>query len=262
MELINGQVNPGALVILRTHEDAFTCDQYGQLAEVDVRNWGAMKLVFYRKPDDNTGGDKKMTEKKMVIGILGGIASGKTTVARCFEPLGCAVIEADKLAHEILQEPDTKEQIISLFGDGVIDADGRVNRKSLAKVAFSDYHALKRLDELVQPKVMVQVGALIDHYQQDGAVKAIVLDAPLLAEVDRLDCCDVLVFVEASEQIRLERLKKSGKFDENELKKRENFQISLDKKRKIAHYVVRNNSDLSDVAEQVAQLFSTLTSNK
>ena len=203
-----------------------------------------------------------MTKKKMVIGILGGIASGKSTVAHCFERLGCAVVDADELAHGIQQETDTKEKIIHLFGGDVVDAEGRVDRKLLAGIAFRDSASLERLNALIHPKVIARMEGLIEMYQRDEAVKAIVLDVPLLIEVGRLDCCDVLVFVETDDKIRSQRLRKSGKFDENELKKRENFQISLDKKREIAHYTVRNNSDLADVAEQVAQLFSIITGNR
>lgn len=203
-----------------------------------------------------------MNKKKKVIGILGAIASGKSTVAKHFAALGCAVIDADVLAHKVLQEPEVKEKIKSIFGSGVFDKNGDIIRKSLAGVVFSDEIMLNRLNALIHPRVMAQIERLIDLYRKDKAVKAIVLDVPLLAEVGRLELCDVLVFVEANEQNRLDRFKKSGKFDENELKKREKFQISLDKKQKLAHYTICNNSDDSDVAEQVAQLFSTITDNR
>jgi len=208
------------------------------------------------------GACKNMAKKKIVIGILGGIGSGKSTVARCFESLGCAVIEADALAHDVLLEQDTKEDIVRLFGEQVLDAEGQVDRTSLAAVVFEDSTALERLNALLHPKVLALMDDLIGVYQRAAAVKAIVLDVPLLAEVGRLECCDVLVFVDTDDKNRLQRLKKSGRFDENELKKREKFQISLDKKRQIAHYTICNNSDLSDVAGQVAQLFSILTGGR
>ena len=109
---------------------------------------------------------------------------------------------------------------------------------------------------------MAEIERQIAAYQHDPTVSAIVLDVPLLAEAGGLDLCDVLVFVDADRPVRLERLKKSGKFDENELKKREKFQISLDKKKQLAHYSVSNNSGDSDLAGQVAQLFSTIIGSK
>lgn len=202
-----------------------------------------------------------MPEPQKIIGIIGGIASGKSTVAGCFAQLGCAVIEADKLAHVALHEEDIKEQVIRLFGNGILDAKGQIDRKSLSRIVFKDKAALGKLNALIHPRVMAEVKRLMGVYRQNSQVKAVVLDVPLLAEAGGLAMCDAVIFVEADEKIRLDRLRKSGKFDENELKKRENFQISLDKKKRLAHYIVSNNSDASDVAGQVAQLFSSITSN-
>ena len=203
-----------------------------------------------------------MGERKRVIGLLGGIAAGKSAAAACFARLGCAVIEADRTAHGVMEEAEVKEAIVREFGAGVLDASGRVSRKAMSRIVFEDGSALARLNGLIHPRVMAEVERLIGVYQAAEGVKAIVLDVPLLAEVGRLDLCDVLVFVEADEAIRVERLRKSGKFDADELKKRENFQISLDKKKRLAHYIVCNNSDNSDMAEQVAHLFSSITGNR
>ncbi|NLA42197.1 MAG: dephospho-CoA kinase [Smithella sp.] len=202
-----------------------------------------------------------MLKQKKIIGVLGGIGAGKSTVAGCFAPLGCAVVEADGIAHGLLEEADVKESIVRLFGGGILDKSGRVDRAALGRKVFSDAAALEKLNALIHPRVMAEVERQIGIYQADGAVQAIVLDVPLLAEVGRTDLCDVLVFVEADEAIRRQRAKENGKFDENELKKRENFQISLDTKREIADYIIYNNSDNSDVAEQVAQLFSSIMSH-
>lgn len=203
-----------------------------------------------------------MAAKKPVIGLLGAIASGKSTVAKHFGRLGCAVIEADRLAHNMLEKKDLKDCISSYFGAAVLTPSGQIDRRSLGRVVFSDPAALKWLEALIHPPVMAEVERLIDAYQADKRVQAIVLDMPLLAEAGRLDLCDVIVFVEADLAVRRERLRKSGKFDENELKKRENFQISLDKKKNLAHYILCNNSDESDMAGQVAQLFSIITGSR
>ena len=203
-----------------------------------------------------------MQNTKKVIGILGAIGSGKSTVARYFARLGCAVIDADRIAHEVLEEEEVKENVIRLFGKAVIDTSGRVNRAALGKLVFEDRTALDQLNSLIHPRVMAEVERRIAEYKDAKGVKAVVLDVPLLAEAGGADLCNVLIFVDADEAVRRERIKKSGKFDVNELKKRENFQISLDIKRKIADYSIRNNSENSDVAEQVAQLFSIITGNR
>ena len=158
-----------------------------------------------------------MCERKKVIGLLGGIAAGKSTAAGCFARLGCAVIDADGVAHGVLDETEVKEAVVRLFGAGVVDAAGRVDRAALGRIVFADGAALARLNGLIHPRVMVEVERLIGVYQAAEEVEAIVLDVPLLAEAGRLDLCDVLVFVEADEAIRRERLRKSGKFDADEI---------------------------------------------
>lgn len=200
--------------------------------------------------------------KLPVIGILGGIGSGKSFISRLFADLGCAVIDADHLAHEVLMLPEVRDQVKQIFGAGVLNDDGTVNRRQLAEKVFQDSYLLNILNDLVHPRVIEKAEALIRFYQENQSCKAIVLDIPLLVEVGWENRCDFLVFVECSVENRLRRLATGRDIDENQLKKRENFQISLDKKAKIAHYRINNNSDESEVAEQVAQVFSSITSCK
>jgi dephospho-CoA kinase len=196
---------------------------------------------------------------KPVIGILGGIGSGKSTVARTFGALGCAVIDADALAHGVLDEPAVVAAVRERFGSGVLNDAGRVDRSRLAERVFDQPEHTAFLNGLIHPRVLRTCEELIDRYQADPAAAAIVLDMPLLLEVGWENRCDILVFVDCDWGKRLERTLKKGKLDEIQLKKREKFQISLDKKKQIAHYRVYNNSDESDSTEQVAQLFSSIT---
>lgn len=200
--------------------------------------------------------------KKPAIGILGGIGSGKSTVAQAFGALGCAVIDADALAHGVLDEPAVVAAVRERFGRDVLNALGRVDRSRLAERVFAQTEHTAFLNGLIHPRVLRVCEELIDRYQIDPAAAAIVLDMPLLLEVGWEKKCDILVFVDCDWEKRLERTLKKGKLDENQLKKREKFQISLDKKKQIAHYRVYNNSDESDSTEQVAQLFSSITNNK
>jgi len=122
-----------------------------------------------------------------------------------------------------------------------------------------DDQELDFLNGLVHPRVLGRTEAVIKAYQTDSEICGIVLDMPLLVEVGWEKKCDFLVFVDCSEDKRRHRIKKNAEIDVNQLKKRENFQISLDKKKQKAHYVVNNNSDKSDMAEQIAQIFSSIT---
>ncbi len=201
-------------------------------------------------------------KKKPAIGILGGVGCGKSTVADCFARLGCAVIDADGLAHEVLRDREVAGAVIERFGLNVLGAGGAVDRAALGRRVFGCPEDLAFLNGVIHPRVLARCEALMEHYQGDSGVAAIVLDMPLLVEVGWEKRCDFLVFVDCEEAKRAERVAKNGKIDVNELKKREKCQISLDKKKQIAHYSVHNNSDISDVAEQIAQLFSSITKGK
>ena len=197
-------------------------------------------------------------EKKPIIGILGGIASGKSTVAGEFAKLGCKVVDADKIAKNLLDKEDIKDKIISLFGKSVIEPAGKIDSKKLADIVFADTDKLSSLNRIIHPLVLARAEQLIEKYNRQSQVKAIVLDMPLLAEVGWDKRCDKLIFVDCERQIRLDRAKKKGFCDENQLKIRENSQISLDKKVAIADNSIDNNSCFSALARQVPDIFSCI----
>jgi dephospho-CoA kinase len=201
-------------------------------------------------------------DKKPIIGILGGISSGKSTVAKQFEALGCAVIDADRIAKDLLLADDVKKEIREAFSDGVFDSAGNVDKAKLAQAAFNNPAAVGAINNIIHPRVMQITETLIEKCQTDEKIKAIVLDVPLLMEVGWENRCDKLVFVACDEQLRFKRAAQRGHLDENLLKKREKFQISLDKKRKISHYVVNNNEDLSELNKQISEIFPALTYRK
>jgi dephospho-CoA kinase len=196
--------------------------------------------------------------KKPVIGILGGIASGKSTVAAEFAKLGCKVIDADAIVHELLESRPLKETITARFGQAILDSTGRIDHEKLAAVVFDDRDKLSSLNEIIHPFVLRRTEELVEQYGRQDQVKAIVLDMPLLVEVGWAKRCDRLIFVECKRQLRVLRAQKRG-FDENQLKIRENFQISLDSKVALADNTVVNNSGFSALVRQVADIFSDIT---
>jgi len=197
---------------------------------------------------------------KPVIGILGGIGSGKSTVAAEFAKLGCKIIDADKIAHELLDRKSVKEKIVGLFGKAVLDSSGRIEHKKLADVVFASGDKLASLNRIIHPLVLARTEGLIEKYNRQNQVKAIVLDMPLLVEVGWEKRCDKLIFVDCDQKIRAERVKKKD-FDGNQVKIRENFQISLDSKANVADNTIENNSDFSALVRQVADIFSDIMNN-
>jgi dephospho-CoA kinase len=208
--------------------------------------------------------------KKLVIGILGGMCSGKSTVAKEFGKLGCAVIDADKIAHNLLDDKTIRTKIVHLFGKEILDSEGKITRAELANTVFSDKGKpakrkagkLSSLTDVLHPRVLAQVEQLITRFNKQPEVRAIVLDMPLLMEVGWEKRCDHIIFVDCKPPIRLERAKKTGFFDADTLKIRENLQISLDKKKRIADSIVDSNSDLSGLSKQIACIFSSIMDNR
>jgi len=203
-----------------------------------------------------------MAKPKVVIGILGGICSGKSTVAGRFGQLGCGVIDADAIAHELLENSDIKKEIKEAFGGEVFDEAGRVDREKLAQKVFEDEKSVAKINGIIHPPVLAGCAELMAEFNKRSAIKAIVLDIPLLAESGWLQECNKVIFVDCEDRKRADRAAKKGHFLKNQLKKRENFQIFLDKKKKIADYIVDNNSGLSATAEQVDRIFTNIIDKK
>ena len=193
---------------------------------------------------------------KKIIGIIGGIASGKSSVAEAFASEGCAVIDADRIAHKLLNDAGIKSQIRSIFGQEVI-CDDNVDRPSLARAAFESEENLKKINSIVHPKVLEEIDKLIAKYNRDSNIRAIVLDIPLLLEVGWENRCDSLVFVECEREIRVKRAQNKG-ISEEMLKKREKFQFSLDKKINLAHYIIHNNSVWEKTNSQIIDILSSI----
>lgn len=199
-----------------------------------------------------------MNNDKKIIGILGGISSGKSTVAAQFGKLGCAVIDADDIAHGLLDNEDIKTSLTKTFGKAVLNPDGSVNTDALAKIVFDDPKKTAKLNGIIHPEVLKKCESLIAEFKDRKDLPAIVLDMPLLIEVDWQKRCDKIIFVNCDPNIRAKRAQKNAFLSKNQIKKRENLQISLDKKLKIAHYIVDNNSDISAMAEQVESIFTAI----
>ncbi len=196
--------------------------------------------------------------KKPVVGIIGGVASGKSTVAAEFGKLGCAVISADAIAHELLGEASVRDQVIRLFGREILGPSGEIDRRKLARVVFADAGKLSSLNKVIHARVLQRTEELIAQYNQCAHAKAIVLDMPLLVEVGWADRCDRLIFVRCDRRRRRERAKQTAWMDEQSVEIREKFQISLDKKAELADNTIDNNSDFLTLVRQIKDIFSDI----
>lgn len=198
-----------------------------------------------------------MKPGKPIIGLTGGIGSGKSTVAGLLRDLGAGVIDADRLCHEDLDSPEVLGQICQWWGHEVVGPDGRADRSAIRRIVGADEGQRRRLEDLVHPRVDRRRRALSEHYQMDPSVRAIVLDAPLLLEVGLDRECDCLIFVDADRAVRVDRVRKRG-WGPEDLERFERSQLPLDTKRERADYRVVNNSDIADLRRQVEEVFSRI----
>lgn len=201
-----------------------------------------------------------MRLSKPIIGLCGGIGSGKSFVASEFERLGGLLIGSDRLNHEILRRPEIVREISGWWGSDLLDEDGQLRRDRLADIVFRDKERRERLESLLYPLIATAREAMIRVGIKNSAVKAIILDSPLLLEsnLDRL--CDVVVFVETERLERLRRVKTSRGWDAQKVQQREALQMPLAKKRARADMVIANNAPADEVRLQIAQVFDQILS--
>ncbi len=180
---------------------------------------------------------------KPIVGVVGGIGSGKSTMARWIaEEFAGALFDADEVARALLEDGAIKRQIVEWWGRGVLDHDGRVNRRALATQVFADAGERAKLESLIHPLVAERREAFVAKAQRDPAVRLIVLDVPLLVEVGLHERCDLIVGVRCERSERLRRLAASRGWGDADLATREKNQAPLEQKLDLAHIVVDNTS--------------------
>lgn len=199
-----------------------------------------------------------MFSGKPIIGITGGIGSGKSYVARLFGELGCAVIDADAQVRAAYDDPEVRQTLREWWGDAVFKADGSVDRGALGRLVFSDPDQRRRLEALLHPMVHAARQQAMGILSQDPGTIAFVWDTPLLFEAGLNGQCDAVVFVDAPFAVRLDRVTRARKWDEAELLRRENLQWPLDRKREMSDYMIRNTADAGEARDQVRAVLSRI----
>lgn len=195
---------------------------------------------------------------KPIIGISGGIGSGKSFIASLFGELGCAVIDADAQVRAAYDDPAVRQTIRQWWGDGAFLPDGSINRKWIARQIFGNPSDRQRLEQLVHPLVHQARQREMEKRIGDSTVVAFVWDTPLLFEAGLNSQCDALVFVDSPQKTRLERVTRARQWDQAELLKRENLQWPLDRKREISDYVIENTAGAGEARSQVRGVLSRI----
>jgi dephospho-CoA kinase len=197
-----------------------------------------------------------------VLGLIGGIGSGKSQVAAMLAKRRALVIDADTVGHDLLAQRAVRERLLARFGSGILAADSTatIDRRALGSIVFADPAALKDLEAILHPRMRRQFERTIARVAAEGTASAIVLDAAILLEAGWNTLCDKVVFVDAPRGERLKRLTAQRGWDERVLAARERAQWPLDHKKQMADIVLRNSIDLGALEHEVDCLWESLQS--
>ena len=190
----------------------------------------------------------------LVVGVIGGIASGKSEVSKLLEAKGASVFNADAAGHRLLTRPDIRQKIIDIFGVGCLDENGVIDRKHLAKSFFSGpSDQLSQLESILHPVIRQQAVEAIEAFRKDRSMPMLILDVPLLIEAGWQSLCNKIIFVDTPLEVRLANAKRRG-WSHQELLMRESTQLPLDKKKGYATDIVQNIGSIQDLRNNLLEL--------
>ena len=193
-----------------------------------------------------------------VIGLTGGIGSGKSTVSGFLAELGAVIIDADKVGHEALK-PDTEvwREVVATFGRQILIPDGDINREKLGEIVFRNSESLSRLNQIMHPRMYDMVKAQLEGYRKQG-VGVVVLEAPLLIEANWTSLVDEVWVTVASESTVLQRVKEKFGLSEQECLARMHCQLPSDERVKHADVIINTDCDLGELKAKVKELWQGL----
>ncbi len=200
-----------------------------------------------------------MPRKFLLVGLTGGIGTGKSTVSRMFRDLGCLIIDADLLAREVV-EPGAPayEKIVAEFGRQVLDLEGRIDRRKLGLLVFVDEAKRRRLEEFTHPEIRQRQAAILAELVTEGFEGIVIVDAALLVEAGGAQNMDRLVVVYADEATQPRRLMVRDDISEEEAARRIRSQMPLAEKVKLAHWVIDNSRSRAATEREVKEVYERL----
>ena len=200
-----------------------------------------------------------MKRKFLLVGLTGGIGSGKSTVSRLFRDLGCLIIDADLLAREVVEPGEPAyDKIVAEFGKQVLDAEGQIDRKQLGAMVFGDEAKRKRLEGFTHPEIRQRQATILAELITEGFEGIAIWDAALLVEAGGAKNVDRLVVVYADEATQFKRLRLRNDISEGEARQKIRSQMPLSEKAEQAHYVVDNSGPRGETERRVREVYQAL----
>jgi dephospho-CoA kinase len=193
-----------------------------------------------------------LPSRRVILGLLGGIAAGKSSVAAAIARLGPGrVVDADALAQEVLAAVAKDGRLAATLGPAAVRKDGSPDKKAIAKRVFTEPQALRALERLTHPPVLARINEAVDEHRAGLGAPVLVLDVPLLIEVGLDRRCDELWFVDVPDEMRFARAEQRQGHSKDEVLRREAAQSPLDRKRARADRVIDNSRDPAALEAQV-----------
>ncbi len=195
----------------------------------------------------------------IIIGLTGGIGSGKSSVAAMFKDEGAYVIDFDYLARVVV-EPDTPawRDIVDYFGQGILFPDRTLNRSKLAEIVFSDVRSRKALEGFTHPRIFEKRDTLLKDIKTKDSQAIVIVDVPLLFELSLNKNFDTIILVYVSRDIQIERIIKRDDFLKEEVEKRLKAQINIEKKKLLSDYIINNEGSMNNTRDQVRKVIYEL----
>jgi dephospho-CoA kinase len=201
-------------------------------------------------------------EVPYVLGVVGGVAAGKSTVAELLRKRGARVINADAVGHRVLERAEVKAALVDAFGDEIIGEDGTVDRPVLADAAFGEPQQVDKLNSIVHPPILEEIRWQVEEIRREDGAPMIVLDAALLLETDlHRELCESVLFVDAPREERKQRARERG-MSEEQFQRRSRAQMPPEDKKKLCDFVVSNDGSVEDLDEQLEELWTRLIAGR
>ena len=195
----------------------------------------------------------------MKVGLTGGLACGKSFVGEVLQECGCLLIQADELGHAVLApDGEAYDEVVREFGSGILDGDGRIDRRALAMQVFSAPGRLARLNSLVHPPVFRREDRLIEEFAAREPAGIAVVEAAILIETGSYRRYDRIVLVTCREEQQIERALRRDGASESDVRARLSRQMALEEKRKYAHFVIDTSGEKEDTVRQTRAVFQEL----
>lgn len=225
------------VLVLKAHSRQFCVNRYNEPISLTHHN---------HQPDDLT------SRPIPIIGVIGGIGSGKTALTTAVgQILKVCRLDADSVGHDVLKLSSIKDRLRNVFGSGVFQSDGDVSRPELAKLVFGETevqkHARKQLEDIVHPEIRRTLEKQLKEFQEAQTCDVIMLDAALMLEAGWSKVCDAIVFLDVPDEVRLQRVAQRG-WSGDEFRRREASQLSLAAKRAQADVIIDNSRSIEAAA--------------